>query len=221
MKRGFTLAEVLITLGIIGVVAAMTIPTLVQNYKKKQASVKLKRFYSMMLQAIQLSEVDNGSALYWDKESIARNEDGEIDNTEQKARVERFYTKYLASYLKSVKITSSQFHENRLRFYFQDGSVTDINNGDCIHFIYDINGDSSPNVPGRDQFGFLLCNSQYNSSYHMFYPNRAFGSYKQDEKDVSDREKALQACKEFASYCTFLLEHYDNWEFKEDYPYKL
>ena len=35
MKRGFTLAEVLITLGIIGVVAALTIPTLINNYQKK------------------------------------------------------------------------------------------------------------------------------------------------------------------------------------------
>ena len=34
-KSAFTLAEVLITLGIIGVVAAMTIPTLVQNYNVK------------------------------------------------------------------------------------------------------------------------------------------------------------------------------------------
>lgn len=34
LKKGFTLAEVLITLAIIGVVAAMTIPTLIQNYKK-------------------------------------------------------------------------------------------------------------------------------------------------------------------------------------------
>lgn len=35
MKKAFTLAEVLITLGIIGVVAALTIPTLVNNYRKK------------------------------------------------------------------------------------------------------------------------------------------------------------------------------------------
>lgn len=35
MKRGFTLAEVLITLGIIGVVSSMTMPVLVQNYQKK------------------------------------------------------------------------------------------------------------------------------------------------------------------------------------------
>lgn len=34
-KYGFTLAEVLITLGIIGVVAALTIPTLMQNYKDR------------------------------------------------------------------------------------------------------------------------------------------------------------------------------------------
>ena len=34
-KYGFTLAEVLITLGIIGVVAAITIPTLVSNYKQR------------------------------------------------------------------------------------------------------------------------------------------------------------------------------------------
>lgn len=34
-SKGFTLAEVLITLGIIGVVAAMTIPTLIANYKEK------------------------------------------------------------------------------------------------------------------------------------------------------------------------------------------
>ena len=33
MKKAFTLAEILITLGIIGVVAAMTIPTLVANYR--------------------------------------------------------------------------------------------------------------------------------------------------------------------------------------------
>ena len=38
-KRAFTLAEVLITLGIIGVVAAMTIPTLISNYQKKQFEV--------------------------------------------------------------------------------------------------------------------------------------------------------------------------------------
>lgn len=43
MKNAFTLAEVLITLGIIGVVAALTIPTLVNNYRKKQFETGLKK----------------------------------------------------------------------------------------------------------------------------------------------------------------------------------
>ncbi len=43
-KKGFTLAEILITLGIIGIVAAMTIPTLISNYKKKEYSTKIKKF---------------------------------------------------------------------------------------------------------------------------------------------------------------------------------
>ena len=41
-KKGFTLAEVLITLAIIGIVAAMTIPTLVENAQKKALETGLK-----------------------------------------------------------------------------------------------------------------------------------------------------------------------------------
>ena len=40
----FTLAEVLITLGIIGVVAALTLPSLVGNYKRKVTANKVKNF---------------------------------------------------------------------------------------------------------------------------------------------------------------------------------
>ena len=45
-NKGFTFAEVLITLGIIGVVAAMTIPGLIQNSKNKELQTKLKKAYS-------------------------------------------------------------------------------------------------------------------------------------------------------------------------------
>ena len=56
--RGFTLAEVLITLGIIGVVAAFTIPTLVSNYQKSQYVTKLKKFYTQFNQATTLLAQD-------------------------------------------------------------------------------------------------------------------------------------------------------------------
>lgn len=50
--RGFTLAEVLITLGIIGIVAAMTIPVLITNYKVKVLESKFKKADSVLQQAL-------------------------------------------------------------------------------------------------------------------------------------------------------------------------
>ncbi|MDR1327413.1 MAG: type II secretion system GspH family protein [Heliobacteriaceae bacterium] len=50
-KHAFTLAEVLITLGIIGVVAALTMPSLIGNYQKNVVTTRMKKFYSMINQA--------------------------------------------------------------------------------------------------------------------------------------------------------------------------
>lgn len=43
-KRGFTLAEVLITLGVIGIIAALTIPNVTAHYRKKPLKLNLKNF---------------------------------------------------------------------------------------------------------------------------------------------------------------------------------
>lgn len=47
MKKAFTLAEVLITLGIIGVVAALTIPNLISHYQKEKTVTQLKKNFSL------------------------------------------------------------------------------------------------------------------------------------------------------------------------------
>jgi len=65
-KVGFTLAEVLITLGIIGVVAAMTIPTLMQKYYEKQTVAKLKETYSILSQALKSASQEEGLPEEWD-----------------------------------------------------------------------------------------------------------------------------------------------------------
>lgn len=53
MKReAFTLAEVLITLGIIGVVTALTLPTLITNIKYAEIQASLKKNYSLIQQAL-------------------------------------------------------------------------------------------------------------------------------------------------------------------------
>ena len=62
MRRfGFTLAEVLVTLGIIGVVAAMTMPTLVENHQKKVYIVQLQKVYTELAQAAKRVLTDNNA----------------------------------------------------------------------------------------------------------------------------------------------------------------
>lgn len=62
-KAGFTLAEVLITLGIIGVVASITLPALIQNNRNKELQTGLKRSYSVIAQALDLYNADYGVRL--------------------------------------------------------------------------------------------------------------------------------------------------------------
>ena len=52
VRLGFTLAEVLVTLGIIGVVAAMTMPALTANYRKNIVEQKLYTTYNILQNAV-------------------------------------------------------------------------------------------------------------------------------------------------------------------------
>lgn len=67
-RKAFTLAEVLITLGIIGVVAAITLPLLIQNYQKMVLKNQFKKVYALMQVAMQKTEADLGykpECYYW------------------------------------------------------------------------------------------------------------------------------------------------------------
>lgn len=61
VKLAFTLAEVLITLGIIGVVAALTIPSLINNYKAKRLHTQFLKSYSTVQQVFKQMEADDVS----------------------------------------------------------------------------------------------------------------------------------------------------------------
>lgn len=69
-KFGFTLAEVLVTLGIIGVVAALTLPGLIQNYQKIVLKNQFKKSYSQFFNALKLAQAKSGAPVtcyYWVK----------------------------------------------------------------------------------------------------------------------------------------------------------
>lgn len=204
MKYGFTLAEVLITLGIIGIVAAMTLPTVIGNSKRAETTARLKKFNSIIPQALLMSENDNGPIDDWVEPGV-----NNIDN-------EKFFDQYLGPYLKyqDKKFTpvSDTATRNELSIYLADGSKFSFTKGNCIDVIYDTNGDQKPNMSAIDRFTFLICGK--NSS--EWINGRNFGPYSSTTNKT--RELKLNACKRERRYCSGLLE-YDNWEFKKDYPY--
>lgn len=59
-QKAFTMAETLITLGVIGVVSAMTLPTIINNYRAHQYQSKFKKVYSNIQQAFLFMKADMG-----------------------------------------------------------------------------------------------------------------------------------------------------------------
>ncbi len=107
MKRGFTLAEVLITLGIIGVVASLTLPVVINTYQKKEVPLRLKKMYNTLLNAIELAELENGSSEFWVFENTTQSKD--------------FYNSKIKSQMSCIKTTER-------RCYFSDGSMLELSN---------------------------------------------------------------------------------------------
>ncbi len=62
-RLAFTLAEVLITLGVIGIVAAMTLPAVINNSRNKQLEAGLKRSYSLISQALDMYQAETGERI--------------------------------------------------------------------------------------------------------------------------------------------------------------
>jgi len=169
----FTLAEVLITLGIIGVVAAMTIPVLMANYQEKQTVTKLKDTYKIMANAIRLAEEEYGDVEGWgfpDK------------NTWSSAQNSKIAAEHLKPFIK-VSIDCGNNDTNgvcvstdcykrlngKCHSAYNSGSPYKISllNGTSVFIIganfendmlleigVDTNGRNKPNVWGRDLFAF-------------------------------------------------------------------
>lgn len=79
--RAFTLAEVLITLGIIGIVAAMTLPTVINNARNKEHQAKFKQAYSLAYQAVLMMGQDDPEL--W-QTYCAKNSNSEVNSNRDK-----------------------------------------------------------------------------------------------------------------------------------------
>lgn len=224
-KLGFTLAEVLITLGIIGIVAAMTIPVLMTNYQKKSTATRAKKAYSELLQAIKLSENDNESMDSWNI--------GETVSTEN---TKKYVEKYIMPYYKGLTLCSEGFTDkkNKCGMPISGSGANYLTlNGTGISFLYrpnkiyviiDVNNGAKPNKLGYDAFYFTT-----NENFEL----RPFGWYNGITREAilngytfnnNGTDYTLECRKmknesdEYRHACTSLLV-LDNWEFKKDYPW--
>ncbi len=208
-KSAFTLAEVLLTMTIVGVVAAMTIPTLHYNRVKKEYTAKLKNFYSRMENSILDMEMDKGS--FRDMKLPADYNAGYT-----------WYMENIDSYMGHQYVTESDPVFKHPAVYFKDGSKLIFSHvGGCLDVNYDVNGDKSPNSQGYDIHRFLYCFTDANRNAWFGNKEIFFGTYGSGLKDAgTKREDMINTCKTGSkSYCTRLLQN-DQWEFKGDYPLK-
>lgn len=166
-SRGFTLAEVLITLGIIGVVASMTLPTLQQKLDERANISTLKKFYTEFANATNLLIYDYGQPEGWGLQ------DNDPDSS---AEVLKLYKERLNmikvceegdtscfsfpvhKYDGTVKITENEYSGWALKSFVLNNGVTvffDINNGNFSVF-FDVNGKKKPNNLGVDVFAWAV-----------------------------------------------------------------
>ncbi len=213
-RYAFTLAEVLITLAIIGVVAVLTVPTLISKYQVKQTVTSLKTFYSTINEAYRLALVDNGPVNTW--------EDRKYNQGSEKANEILF--SILKPYLKVSKDCGSKqgcfptdviYKKLDGKYIGQSWDSTayiykfQLANGMSV-FLYnygnqpikkndkitsyaaisvDINGITGPNVYGRDMFSFLITDNAV-----MPLGNPDFYGYYTDENGENTPYNALEGC---------------------------
>ena len=123
-KQAFTLAEVLITLGIIGVVAALTMPMLIDSYNKSLTETRLKKFYSTINQAYNRVIAERGDYEAWidDFKILSEQVDGKtIDKNEVvTANFKAYFGKYI-DFVDEKTVQADGY--TRHLFYLKDGSA--------------------------------------------------------------------------------------------------
>ena len=114
-KGAFTLAEVLITLGIIGVVAALTLPSLIQKYQDQVLENQLKKMYSTLSQGIQKAMADDGVSNFSDTELFQACEGAEQKSNACVQMVKKYFN------VVAVKTDRREYYDNVIQVKYMDG----------------------------------------------------------------------------------------------------
>ena len=181
--NGFTLAEVLITLVIIGVIAAMTIPSLMNNTNEQETVVAVKKAYSVLAQAYQRVRAENGEII----PSTLGSSTDEATKTLGEMFAKQLNTQKICGMSTDEDCFSTQnggmykyfdgrdwynfnYSADDYRMALSDGMSVGVHgypeyimagNNESLqnvigHINVDINGYKSPNAAGKDLFTFYI-----------------------------------------------------------------
>ena len=200
MNKGFTLAEVLITLGIVGIVAVLTIPSVMKDYKNRLYTAQLEKVYAQINNATQAIMHDENVDNFY--ETKANGVDKFTDSTKQTCTGGLPY--FLSNYFEAVKKNCATGNADELcvagsstsSYKYIDGSnAGGISTGtyciqlasgaaicgfhnpgnNCTSLVVDVNGQAPPNIAGRDLFSMDIHKDGSLSDYSSGCSDNNFG----------------------------------------------
>ena len=237
-KKGFTLAEVLITLSILGVVAAILIPNVIGHYRKNYTETRLKQAYSIMTNALDMAAVVSGKNTYGNMINDAISKSDKTGYFVQNYVIP--YLSYKAMCMQNDSVC--EFYPNNLkhysggsqswiqgfdgttspnigkpsfyaRFLLKNGLVIGVWDGSgCsgkFYILVDVNGNKAPNQFGYDVFVFSIFPNQ-----PSIVPVACRCSVNNDFTKV-----ATSSCSGNGYECVFSIMR-NNWKIPKDYPVK-
>ncbi len=173
MNKGFTLSEILITLGIVGIVAVLTVPGVMKNYQNRLYTAQLEKIYAQLSDAAQAIMTDEHVDNFYETTA------GGVSNAEchTSGNCTQGLGYFFNNYLKTVKKNCSNgndkcvFTDNTTYKTVTGANVNGLsrsycvqtvtgasvcgsynNSNKCLSMMVDVNGTAQPNVAGRDVF---------------------------------------------------------------------
>lgn len=170
-RNAFTLAETLIVLAVIGVVAALTLPSVISKYQKHVYVNHLKKVYMEFSQAALKYMADNAAATLTEAGMTSQEEANNFVRKYFKVVDECEIAEVGKCFAKSYKrldgtvfidAKTSSYTGNKT-FILSNGAVFRLNysfaNNKILNLNVDINGLKGPNTLGRDRFGMFIYNN--------------------------------------------------------------
>ncbi len=231
-KKAYSLAELLLITGIIGVIASLTIPQLISHYHKKITTICLKAQYTKLLQVLKYAEEDYGEVTTWNLNGLAPT------TVPYDTVISDFVHKYISPYYKILNDCGTNCEQRRKvlvcnlnktncnnnRNYNRFRYTLYLNDGSCLEFMLDnnrhywlnlkifidINGDSAPNIVGKDIFVFQAGQST----------KKLYGADYTDDVILNNRRAgcSLNAADYAGDMCGGLIQKH-NWTIPDNYPW--